>query len=178
MSELFTPEGSLALAIAALQLVLGWRFTLPERGRDVAGFLTYAAAVAVGFAAGRGLVGASPPLPAPLAMRVAGAALLVCGLLLAGASQRARLLAGRGRLATAGAYARIRHPLYLGLVLVLAGGWLRAPSAIGGLLAAIAAAQYVWLGFADERATRDAFGASWSEYAGRTRAIWPVRSKA
>ena len=96
--------------------------------------------------AGRGLVPASPPLSAPLAMRVIGAAALLIGLFLAGSSSKARLLAGRGRLVTGGPYARLRHPLYLGLSLVLAGSLLRAPSAAGALAAALAVAHYAWLG--------------------------------
>ncbi len=173
MSELLTPEGSLALAIAVLEIVLGYRFTLAERGRDVGGFLTYAVAIGLAFLGGRGLVPASPPVPAPLGLRLAGAAALVFGLLLAGASSKARLLAGRGRIATGGPYARIRHPLYLGLSLVLAGSLLRAPSAVGALAVALAVAQYAWLGVLEERDSLRAFGAAWSDYASRTRALLP-----
>ncbi len=174
MSELLTPAGSLALAIAALQLVLGWRFTLPERGRDVAGFLLYAAAVGLGFAAARGLVPASPPLAGPLALRLGGAALLLGGLALAGASQKARLLAGRGALATSGPYRRLRHPLYVGLALVLAGGALRAPTALGIAAAVVAVAHHAWLAVREEREARETFGEEWHAYARRTRAVLPV----
>jgi protein-S-isoprenylcysteine O-methyltransferase Ste14 len=177
MSELFTPEGSLALAIAALEVVLGYRFTLSERGRDLAGAFTYVIAVALGFAAGRGLISASPPFPVPFAVRIFGAAVLLAGLLLAGASSKARLVAGRGRLVTGGPYAYVRHPLYVGLSLVLAGGLLRAPSAIGGLAAAAAVAQYVWLGMIEEREASAAFGSAWSDYVVRTGAILPTTSR-
>jgi protein-S-isoprenylcysteine O-methyltransferase Ste14 len=174
MSELLTPAGSLALAVAALQLVLGWRFTLPERGRDVAGFLLYAAAVGLGFAAARGLLPASPPLAGAFPLRLAGAALLLGGLALAGASQKARLLAGRGALATSGPYGRLRHPLYVGLALVLAGGALRAPTELGLAAAALAIAHYAWLGLREEREAGETFGEEWRRYARRTRAILPV----
>src|SRR5512138_1800792 len=107
MSAQLTPEGTLALAIAVLEVVLGWRFTLPERGRDLGGFLTYAVAIGLGFTVSRGLVPAFTPLPASLAMRLTGAALLLVGLVVAGASSKARLLAGRGKLATTGPYARV-----------------------------------------------------------------------
>jgi protein-S-isoprenylcysteine O-methyltransferase Ste14 len=177
MSELFTPEGSLALAIAALEVVLGYRFTLSERGRDLAGAFTYVVAVALGFAAGRGLIPASPPMSVPFALRIFGGAVLLAGLFLAGASSKARLLAGRGRLVTVGPYAYLRHPLYVGLTLVLVGGLLRDPSAFGGLAAAAAVAQYVWLGVIEEREAGAAFGSAWSDYAVRTRAILPTTSR-
>lgn len=154
MTELLTSEGLLALAIAVLELVLGWRFTLPERSRDLLGFGGYAAAVAIGFLAGRGHVAASPPWPAPLALRLAGTALLLGGLFLAGASSKARLLAGRGRPATTGPYARIRHPLHLGLTLVLIGGCLRAPSALGAALVIVGGTVYGILALAEGRANR------------------------
>lgn len=44
MSDLLSPEGSLALAIAVLAIVLRYRFTLPQRARDLGGFLTFALA--------------------------------------------------------------------------------------------------------------------------------------
>jgi len=177
MTELLTPEGALALAIAVLELVLGWRFTLPDRGRDVAGFCAFALAVVLGFLAGRGYLAPSPALVSPASVRIGGGVLLLAGLLLAGASARARLEAGRGRLATGGPYAWVRHPLYLGLSLVLVGGWLRAPSTLGWIPAAVAIAGFLWLGAADERAAREAFGEVWRAYARRTAPIAPVRPR-
>ncbi len=174
MSELFTPEGSLALTIAVLEIVLGYRFSLPERGRDIGAFLTYAVAVGLAFVAARGLLPGSTPMPAPLWMRVVGAAFLLVGLFLAGASSKARLRAGRGRLATGGPYARLRHPLYVGLSLVLAGGLMRAPSIVGVLAAVAAVANFVSLGALEERDSARTFGAAWSDYALRTRAVLPI----
>lgn len=175
MSNLLNPEGSLALAIAALQLVLGYRFTLAERGRDLLGLLVYALAVGQTFAAERGFLPGVVPSPVPLQVRLAGAAVLCAGLWLAGASSKARLLAGRGALATGGAYSRIRHPLYLGLGLALIGGLLRSPTVIGGALAGAAAGVYAALGALDERGAARAFGTEWRLYAARTRAILPLR---
>ncbi|WP_242392250.1 methyltransferase family protein [Anaeromyxobacter oryzisoli] len=173
MEQVLSPEGSLALAVAALVAVLGWRFTLPERGRDLAAVLVFVAAVAVTFAAGRGLVPGGGPVAAALPVRVVGAALLVAGLLLAGSSFKARLLAGRGHLAESGPYARLRHPLYAGLALVLVGHLLRLPSRAGALAVTIALAQYLWLGGVEEREARAAFGEAWDRYASRTRALLP-----
>lgn len=174
MEALLSPEGSLALAIAALVVVLGWRFTLPERGRDFAGTLVLIAAVAVTFAAGRGLLPGAEPVAVGAAPRISGSVLLVLGLLLAGASFKARLVAGRNRLATTGPYARLRHPLYAGLTLVLVGLLVRSPSRAGALAVLVAVAQYVWLGLVEERDARAVFGAEWDGYASRTRAVFPV----
>lgn len=175
MTSLLTPEGTLALAIGVLELVLGWRFTLPDRGRDVAGFCVFALAVILGFLTGRGYVPASPALISPTSVRIAGGVVLLAGLMLAGRSARARMEAGQGRLVTGGPYARIRHPLYLGLSLVLVGGCLRSPSTLGWIPAALAVAGYVWLGVDDERAAAGAFGEAWRDYARRTPAVVPLR---
>lgn len=174
MESVLSAEGSLALAISALVVVLGWRFTLPERGRDFAGALVFVAAVALTFAAGRGLVPRAAPWPAAAPLRLAGAALLVAGLALAGASFQARLHAGRGRLAVLGPYARIRHPLYAGLGLALVGHLLRLPSQLGAVLAVVALAQYAWLASVEERDARAAFAAEWDAYAARTPALLPL----
>jgi protein-S-isoprenylcysteine O-methyltransferase Ste14 len=173
MESLLTPEGSLALAIAALVVVLGWRFTLPERARDFGGVLVFVAAVAVTLLAGRGLLRGAEPVAAGAVARIGGAAVLVAGLLLGGASYRARLVAGRGALATAGPYARLRHPLYVGLALALAGHLARAPSRAGALAVLVALGQYAWLALVEERDARAAFGAAWEAYAARTRALLP-----
>lgn len=173
MESVLSAEGSLALAIAALVVVLGWRFTLPERGRDFAAALVFVAAVALTFAAGRGLVPRAAPWSAGVALRLLGAAMLVGGLALAGASFRARLRAGRGRLAVLGPYARLRHPLYAGLGLALVGHLLRLPSQLGAVLTVIALAQYAWLAAAEERDARAAFAAEWEAYAARTPALLP-----
>jgi protein-S-isoprenylcysteine O-methyltransferase Ste14 len=97
----------------------------------------------------------------------------VAGLLLAGASFKARLLAGRRALAATGPYARLRHPLYVGLALVLAGHLARAPSRAGALAVLVALGQYAWLALVEERDARAAFGAAWDAYAARTRAVLP-----
>jgi protein-S-isoprenylcysteine O-methyltransferase Ste14 len=175
VESLLSPEGSLALAIAALLAVLGWRFTLPERGRDFAGVLVFVAVVALTFAAGRGLIPGTGAVVAGPLLRLGGAALLVLGLLLAGASFKARLRAGRGRHPEVGPYARIRHPLYAGLTLVLVGHLLRLPSQVGALAVLAAVAQYVWMGTVEEREARGASDPSWEAYARRTPALLPVR---
>ncbi|ACL67571.1 conserved hypothetical protein [Anaeromyxobacter dehalogenans 2CP-1] len=176
MESLLSAEGSLTLAISALAIVLGYRFTLPERGRDFAGILVYVAAIAVTLAAAYGFVPRAGAVDPGLAGRIPGGLLLVAGFLLAGASFRARLEAGRGRLATGGPYARIRHPLYLGLGMVLAGHLLRLPSSAGLLSTALALASYGFAAAAEEREAAARFGAEWEAYARRTGAVVPRRA--
>ena len=178
MESVLSPEGSLALAISALVVVLGWRFALPERGRDFAGMLVFVTAVVLTFAVGRGLIpGSGPTRPgrfcgSPAAHWSSSAS---CS---PARRFKARLLAGRGRLAVTGPYARIRHPLYAGLALVLVGHLLRLPSQPGALAVVVALAQYVWLATVEEREARAAFGAEWAEYAARTRAVLPIPRRA
>lgn len=173
MESILTAEGSLALAISALAVVLGWRFTLPVRGRDLGGLAVYVVAVGVTFAAAHGLVPRAGALEAGPAARLAGGALMILGLALAGASFKARLQAGRGRLATAGPYARIRQPLHLGLALVLAGHLLRLPSSAGLLATAVALLSRAITAAAEERDAAAAFGAEWEAYARATGAVVP-----
>ncbi len=173
MESLLSAEGSLTVAISALAIVLGYRFTLPERGRDFAGLLVYVAAIGVTLAAAHGLVPRAGAFEPGLALRVPGSLMLILGIVLAGASFRARLEAGRGALATGGPYARVRHPLYLGLGLVLVGHLLRLPSSAGLLPTALALASYAFTGAAEEREAAAKFGGAWEAYARRTGAVFP-----
>lgn len=178
MDAILTAEGSLALAISALAIVLGWRFTLPVRGRDLGGVAVYAATLGVTFAAAHGLVPRAGALEAGPAARLVGGALVILGLALAGASYRARLRAGRGRLATAGPYAWIRQPLHAGLALVLLGHLLRLPSSVGLLATAIALASRALTAAAEEHDAAEAFGAEWAAYARATGAVIPRSGRA
>ncbi len=177
MDSLLSAEGSLAVAISALAIVLGYRFTLPERGRDFGGLLVYVAAIGVTLAAAHGLVPRAGAVAPGLALRALASVLLIAGFLLAGASFRARLEAGRGALATRGPYARVRHPLYLGLGMVLVGHLLRLPSSAGLLPIALALASYAFSGAAEEREAAARFGAAWEAYARRTGAVVPRRAR-
>ena len=177
MTSLLTPDGSLALATAALVIVLGWRFTLARRARDVAGALGFVLAVAVTLAGAFGLVPGSPAHSANLPIRLAGAALLVGGLLLAGASFRTRRGIGPGVLCTGNAYARIRHPLFAGLSLALVGNLLRTPHVAGAVAVTFAVVLYAWLARREERDAAARFGAAWEAYAVLTPALWPRRGR-
>ena len=177
MGGVFTAEGSLALAISALVVVLGWRFTLPARGRDLGGLAVYVLALGVTYAAAYGLLPRSGAVEAPPAARLVGGALMILGLALAGGAYRARLQAGRGHLTRGGPYARIRQPLHLGLALVLLGHLLRLPSSVGLLATAVGLASQALTAAAEEREAAAAFGAEWETYARRTRAVLPRRGR-
>jgi protein-S-isoprenylcysteine O-methyltransferase Ste14 len=177
VEKLTSAEGSLALAITALLLVMGFRLARPARGREWGAITTYATAIVLTLLAAHGLLPGPPP-PTPAApVRIAGAALLVSGLLLAGAAAGVRASTPAGELATTGPYSRVRHPLYIGLVLVVIGNVVRAPSTAGLLSAAAAAVVYASLAITEEREADRAFGDKWRDYAARTPAVFPLRRR-
>lgn len=130
MIELTSTQGSIELAISALLLVLGYRLARPARGRDWLAMLAYAVALAGQLLGRVGVLRGHVHAPG-LAPRVLGAAILVTGLVLAGAPARARRRMARSTspdppLQTSGAPA-----VPAGLALVLAGQLLRGPSTLG-----------------------------------------------
>ena len=74
---------------------------------------------------------------------------------------------------TAGLNTYVRHPLYLGVLLLLAGAWLLAPTAPRAVFG-LATWAYVLLGLrAEERKLVLAFGAAYQGYQRRVPALWP-----
>jgi protein-S-isoprenylcysteine O-methyltransferase Ste14 len=120
-----------------------------------------------------------PLLPVPWA---AGLALLAGGLLLfhrshadLGTNWSITLEVREGhRLVTGGVYRRIRHPMYLALLLYSAGMALVLPNGIAG--PSYGAAFGVLLAFRlgpEERMLREEFGAEFDAWAARTRRLLP-----
>jgi protein-S-isoprenylcysteine O-methyltransferase Ste14 len=165
-------EGSLAVAIAALLLVLGLRFAGALRAHERIAFASYAAALVASLLAARGIVPAATTAPGVL-VRVAGAALLVGGLLLAAAASKVRRGARPGALVTEGPYRRVRRPVEAGLALVLVGHLLRAPSSIGFIAVAVAIATLGWSARREDRLARESFGAEWTRWAEETPFVVP-----
>lgn len=106
----------------------------------------YAAALAAQLLGARGLL-PGRTLAAGGALRIAGAALLVLGLVLAGTSSRARRRAATATRPEQTPVPRSVDPVYAGLALVLAGQLAREPSLPAGIFtfAAVAVCSYVAL---------------------------------
>ena len=71
-------------------------------------------------------------------------------------------------LATTGPYARIRHPQYLGFLLIMAGFLLQWPTLLTLLMFPILGVLYTRLAISEEREVRAQFGARFERYAART----------
>lgn len=78
-----------------------------------------------------------------------------------------------GRLATTGLYARMRHPQYVGFVLILAGFLLQWPTLLTLAMFPVLVAMYAWLARREEADMERAFGDAWRQYAARTPRFLP-----
>ena len=81
-----------------------------------------------------------------------------------------RLLAAQkaGRLATDGPYGRLRHPQYLGFILIMVGFLLQWPTFATLAMFPILVVVYRRLAIREERDIRERFGEAWLSYAGAT----------
>lgn len=79
-----------------------------------------------------------------------------------------------GRLAVAGPYARIRHPQYLGFLLILLGFLFQWPTLLTLAMFPVLAFMYLRLARAEEHEARERFGAEYERYAARTPAFLPL----
>jgi protein-S-isoprenylcysteine O-methyltransferase Ste14 len=93
------------------------------------------------------------------------------------------LVIGRGSLAPwdpprklviVGLYRYVRNPMYVGVLLTIAGSAIaEASPAVWAYLIVIAIAFHLRVIFYEERHLRELFGADWDEYARRIRRWWP-----
>jgi protein-S-isoprenylcysteine O-methyltransferase Ste14 len=81
------------------------------------------------------------------------------------------------RLATRGPYASIRHPQYVGFVLVMAGFLMQWPTLLTLVMFPILVGMYVRLSFIEEREARKEFGDAYDRYAARVPAFFPHLAK-
>jgi len=105
---------------------------------------------------------------------------LLSGLLIAGgfillsASWRVLYAAQRAHtLATAGPYARVRHPQYAGFIVIMLGFLLQWPTLVTPAMFPILVLMYVRLARREEREVRAEFGAAYDRYAAATPAFLP-----
>jgi protein-S-isoprenylcysteine O-methyltransferase Ste14 len=78
-----------------------------------------------------------------------------------------------GRLATTGPYARVRHPQYIGFVLIMLGFLLQWPTLITLAMFPILVTMYVRLARREEREEAAMFGEEYARYAAVTPAFFP-----
>lgn len=82
-----------------------------------------------------------------------------------------------GELATAGPYAKIRHPQYAGFVLIMFGFLLQWPTIVTVAMFPFLAAMYYRLARREEREARSKFGRVYDDYAADTPAFVPNRAR-
>ena len=78
-----------------------------------------------------------------------------------------------GRLATTGAYTRVRHPQYDGFVVIMLGFLLQWPTLLTLLMFPVLVAMYVRLAIQEEAEARAVFGDVWERYAAQTPRFFP-----
>lgn len=100
--------------------------------------------------------------------------LIVAGFYLLSLSWRVLYLAQRtGRLASAGPYARIRHPQYAAFVVIMFGFLLQWPTLVTLIMFPILVAVYVRLARSEEQWALQQFGDAYRDYCARTPAFIP-----
>ena len=80
-------------------------------------------------------------------------------------------------LATTGPYARIRHPQYVGFVIIMFGFFLQWPTLLTFVMFPILVWMYTRLAKSEEKDSQKEFGSIWDEYAKETPAFIPRRKK-
>ena len=81
------------------------------------------------------------------------------------------------RLATTGPYARIRHPQYVGFIIIMFGFLLQWPTLLTLAMFPILVTMYVRLAQREEREAHNEFGADYDRYAAQTPAFIPRRRR-
>jgi protein-S-isoprenylcysteine O-methyltransferase Ste14 len=98
--------------------------------------------------------------------------------LIASAWTQLHAAAQQDRLATDGPYAWLRHPQYLGFLLVMSGWLLQWPTIPTLLMFPVLAYVYARLARSEEREVAEAFSSEWTSYATRVHPYWPHRPPA
>jgi methanethiol S-methyltransferase len=77
------------------------------------------------------------------------------------------------QLATQGLYARLRHPQYVGFILIMFGFLLQWPTLLTLLMFPVLVFMYVRLALGEERQAAQEFGQAWRDYAAQTPRFLP-----
>ena len=78
-----------------------------------------------------------------------------------------------GQLARTGPYARLRHPQYIGFVLIMLGFLLQWPTLLILLMFPVLMVMYGRLSLAEERESAMRFGKDWQDYASQVPRFFP-----
>jgi protein-S-isoprenylcysteine O-methyltransferase Ste14 len=81
------------------------------------------------------------------------------------------------KLATDGVYARVRHPQYVGFVLIMFGFLLQWPTLLTLVMFPVLVFMYVRLALTEERQAAQEFGQAWQDYAAHTPRFLPRLGK-
>ena len=107
-------------------------------------------------------------------VHLASHAVIAFGFLLLAASWKVLYDAQRDRrLATTGPYAYVRHPQYVGFILIMLGFLLQWPTLLTLLMFPVLVVMYVRLARQEERSVRARFGNEWDLYEARAPAFFP-----
>lgn len=102
------------------------------------------------------------------ALHIASSLVIGAGFILLGAAWPVLLTAQKkGRLATTGPYARVRHPQYIGFIAILFGFLLQWPTILTLVMFPFLVVMYVRLALHEEADARAAFGGAYDRYAAR-----------
>ena len=100
--------------------------------------------------------------------------LIIGGFVLLASAWRVLYAAQReGKVATTGAYSYVRHPQYMGFIVIMTGFLLQWPTLPTLLMYPILVTVYVRLARREEREVEEALGAAWERYAADTPAFVP-----
>lgn len=100
--------------------------------------------------------------------------LIGAGFILISAAWRVLFVAQhQGQLATAGPYGYVRHPQYVGFVLVMLGFLIQWPTLLTLAMFPVLVAMYVRLSFVEEREARKEFGEAFDAYSIQVPAFFP-----
>lgn len=82
-----------------------------------------------------------------------------------------------GKLAVTGLYAKVRHPQYIGFVLIMFGFLLQWPTIVTVIMFPILVVMYWRLAIKEERDSKERFGKAWDDYKAQVPGFIPKKEK-